>query len=230
MITHRTTLMSLVAGVVLAGGGLVTAAQAASPNAGATTAVSDSTLAAELTFARDEERMARDLYQAFSDTYDDALPFSRITRSEQQHFDAVGTLLDRYGVADPAEGRKAGSYADATVQKLYDGWLADGLVSLDAAHDVGAALEKRDIADLEDALDQSLPPDVTRVFTALLSGSRHHLAAFRAAADGQVLDPQDGRGYGMGSGPGMMTGAGGPGGNRGNRGGFDGDCPMLDAS
>jgi len=234
MNTNRTMLMSLVAGVVLAGGGLFTAAQAASPDAGATATVADSTLAAELRFAREEERMARDLYQALADKYDDALPFSRITVSEQQHFDAVGTLLDRYDVSDPADGKLAGSYADATVQKRYDGWLADGLVSLDAAYDVGAALEKRDIADLEDALDQKLPADVTQVFTALLNGSRHHLAAFQAAADGQVLGLQNGQGRGMGQGYGMGQGNGmgmmnGSGAGRGGA-GLRGDCPMADAS
>jgi hypothetical protein len=260
----RTTLMGLVVGAVLVGGGLVAATQAASalPGTTTTTAVTaaDPALADELAFAREEERMARDLYQALADKYDGALPFSRITLSEQQHFDVVGTLLDRYDVADPAAGKKAGSYADPAIQKLYDGWLADASTSLDAAYDVGVALEQRDIADLKDTLAKDLPADVTRVFTGLLNASEHHLAAFQAAADGQVLGQQDGRGpawgpgngpgngmsngmgngpgYGMdrgngagngrgfGHGPGMMNGAG-PGGNRA---GFNGDCPMLDAS
>jgi hypothetical protein len=249
MITFRTTVMGLVAGVVLAGGGLVAAAQASSPDPGttATATSADTALTAELQFAREEERMARDLYQALADKYDDALPFSRITLSEQRHFDAVGTLLDRYDVSDPADGRSAGSYADATLQKLYDGWLADGKKSLDQAYDVGVALEKRDVADLEDTLDQSLPADVEQVFTALLTGSQHHLAAFQAAADGQVLGQQNGqgqqfgfgqRGQGQGYGMGLMSGSGqgyGPGmmnGRGGGRGaaGFDGDCPMFDAS
>jgi hypothetical protein len=239
MSTYRTKLMALVAGIALVGGGLFAATQAASAESGATTVTSaDADLATELQFAREEERMARDLYQALADKYDDALPFSRITLSEQRHFDAVGTLLDRYDVADPADQKKAGDYADATLQKLYDGWLADGLASLDDAYDVGVALERRDIADLEDALDQNLPADVTQVYTALLSGSQHHLAAFQAAADGQVLGPPNGQGrqygpgMGRGNGMGMMNGEGmmngaGPGGNRA---GFDGDCPMLDAS
>ena len=255
MNTNRITLTGLVAAVVLAGGGLFTAAQAASPGPGtavtATTATTatiattaDATLAAELQFARDEERMARDLYQALSDKYDGALPFSRIIPSEQRHFDAVGTLLDRYGVADPAAGKQAGSYADATVQKLYDGWLAEGLVSLDKAYGVGVALEKRDIADLEKTLGTSLPADVTQVYTALLNGSQHHLTAFQAAADGQVLGQQlgqgrqngmspgngwgTGQGDGNGNGVGMMNGSANGAGRGGS--GFRGDCPLTDAS
>ncbi|HEX7716023.1 MAG TPA: DUF2202 domain-containing protein [Marmoricola sp.] len=246
MNTFRTKLISLAAGVALAGGGVFAVAQTAAATPEATTVTADTALTAELQFAREEERMARDLYQALAVTYDNALPFSRITLSEQQHFDAVGTLLDRYDVSDPADGRKAGSYADATLQQRYDGWLADGQKSLDEAYDVGVALEERDIADLQDALDQSWPADVEQVFTALLRASQHHLAAFEAAADGQVLGTQqgqgrgygpgmmngEGRGYGpdmmngqgRGYGPGMMNGAG-----RGGT-GFDGDCPMFDAS
>ena len=211
----RTTLMGLVAGAVLVGGGFVAATQTASalPGSG-TTATADTTLTTELAFARDEERMARDLYQALADKYDGALPFSRITQSEQQHFDAVGALLDRYSVTDPANGKKAGHYADAKVQELYDGWLADGQKSLDAAYDVGVALEKRDIADLKDTLGQDLPADAQRVFTALLNASEHHLAAFEAAADGQTLGQRDGtgmmngQGFGPGSGQGMGQGQG----------------------
>ncbi|HEX2895566.1 MAG TPA: DUF2202 domain-containing protein [Marmoricola sp.] len=246
MSTKRRTITSLVAGAALVGGGVFASAQAMAgpdPTSVATVTAADPALTTELTFAREEERMARDLYKALADKYDGALPFSRITLSEQQHFDAVGTLLDRYGVADPADGKKAGTYADPKIQDLYDGWLADGQKSLDAAYDVGVALEKRDVADLKDTLAGDLPTDVKQVFTALLNGSQHHLAAFEAAADGQTLGTQ--QGLGRGYGPGMMNGQGnGPGqgrgygmmngwrngGGPGNGAGFNGDCPMLDQS
>ena len=68
--------------------------------------------------------------------------------------------------------------------------------------------------------------DVRQVFTHLLTASRHHLAAFEAAAAGDTLAPGEGwrgmgpgMGYGMGPGTGMMRG--GPDGSRGS-----GDCPM----
>ena len=71
---------------------------------------------AGLIFSREEERLARDLYQAFSDQYDGARPFSKIVASEQRHFDAVGRLLTQYGIDDPAAGATAGSFSDATLQ------------------------------------------------------------------------------------------------------------------
>lgn len=85
---------------------------------------------AGLIFSREEERLARDLYQAFSDQYDGARPFSKIVASEQRHFDAVGRLLTQYGIDDPAAGATAGSFSDATLQGLYDQWYAQGMQSL----------------------------------------------------------------------------------------------------
>ena len=42
------------------------------------------------------------------------------------------------------------------------------------------SVEKADIADLREALSGLTAPDVTRVYTRLLAGSRQHLAAFTA--------------------------------------------------
>lgn len=238
----RTVMTSLVAGALLVGGGAVAAAEAAPWAAGTSSAVvaADTDLTRTLRFAREEERMARDLYRAFAEKYD-AAPFTMIAVSEQRHFDLVGTLLDRYDVADPSAGKKAGSYADPTLQERYDGWLADGQKSLDAAYDVGVALEKRDIADLEDTVASVSQADAKQVFTMLLNASRHHLAAFQAAADGQDLGWRDGDGFGMGYGGGMGYGMGqgmGQGMGRHLRqgggmmgGSFDADdCPMWDTT
>ncbi len=180
-----------------------------------TTATATPELAQALTFTREEERMARDLYAAVADLYDGALPFSMITNSEQRHFDAVGTLLDRYGIDDPAAGSEPGTYADADLQALYDGWWADAQQSLDAAYQVGIELEQRDIADLEGMLDSDLPADVQGVLENLLQGSRNHLAAYQRAASGDLTT-------------GMGTGARAGNGNARGMGGYAGDCPMLD--
>jgi hypothetical protein len=58
----------------------------------------DPALAEQLRFTREEERLARDLYAALAREHDGARPMSRITTSEQRHFDQVGLLLERYGV------------------------------------------------------------------------------------------------------------------------------------
>lgn len=173
---------------------------------------------ADLVFSRDEERMARDLYAAIADLYDGALPFAHITTSEQRHFDAVGVLLDRYGLADPAEGKAPGVYANSDIQAMYDSWLARAKTSLTEAYQVGIELEQRDIADLEDAAANALPADVARVLGNLLDGSRMHLKSFTSAAEGTYAPGT--AGPRAGAGPSGQSGTGnGSGGRAGQQNG-----------
>ena len=62
---------------------------------------------AGLTFMREEEKLARDVYLTLDDAWDLQV-FANIARSEQTHMDAIGTLLTRYGIADPAAGNERG--------------------------------------------------------------------------------------------------------------------------
>ncbi len=203
---------------VLLGAGLAGTALAAGqpPSTDATTAPSASATSgtsrtADLAFSREEERMARDLYTLFGHTYDAAV-FDRIATSEQHHFDAVGALLTTYAIADPAAGQQAGTYADPELQKMYDQWKVQGLTSVQDAYAVGVALEQTDIADLEGILATNPEADVQRVFTHMLTASRHHLEAFTTALNGGDASSCDGTGAGAGpgadKGPGMGTGLG----------------------
>lgn len=257
MNTNLKKTMSWAAAVALVGGGAFAVTAQAQPlsavDSATVAAAADSGLTEDLQFMREEERMARDLYKAFADTYDDAAPFANITRSEDRHYDAVGVLLDRYDVTDPSAGKAAGTYAFPEIQKLYDGWLAEGNASLAAAYGVGVELETADIADLKAAVNEHTEADVDQVFGSLLNASEHHLAAFQAAVDGKVLGTQDGtgrmnrwggsddrpnglgNGAGQGQGQGQMgkgrQGAGmgpGDGTGRGVTGERPADCPLLD--
>ena len=180
-----------------------TAPTAPAPSTVAVATAVDPALAEQLRFTREEERMARDLYAALALEHDGARPMSRITLSEQRHFDQVGMLLERYGVADPSEGLEPGSYAFPELQSLYDGWLAEGLESLDAAYQVGIELEERDIADLQAMIQSTDQADVRTVLERLLVGSQHHLAAYTMASEGTL---PDGTGDGMQYGPGWQSG------------------------
>ncbi|MGB7980578.1 MAG: DUF2202 domain-containing protein [Candidatus Nanopelagicales bacterium] len=211
----RTLGVALVASIGIAGAGAFTATASPagptltdSPTAGATTLSDDAKQG--LAFTREEERMSRDLYQHFSDKYDEARPFSNITGAEARHFASVGVLLDRYDLTDPAAGKAAGTYADPELQKLYDQWKAQGDSSLAAAYEVGVDLERRDIADLTDMANASLPSDVSAVYARLLNGSENHLAAFTAATQGTSPSQCDGQGPardGTGQGNGAGQGA-----------------------
>lgn len=142
-----------------------------------------------LTFSREEEKLARDLYTAFGEKYDSVV-WDRIAASEQRHFDAVGRLLDQFDVADPSEDNKAGVYDNGDVQALYDRWLAQGEKSEADAFKAAIELEERDIADLRAQLDAVDDEAIEQVYQSLLRGSERHLAAFTAAANGETLEGQ----------------------------------------
>ncbi len=160
----------------------------------------------------DEERMTRDLYQALGDKYPGAAQFEHIVTSEQRHYDATLRLVEAYGLDKPAE--TPGTYDNAEVQRLYDGWLAQGQASAEAAYQVGIDLETEDIADLQAAIEESDNTDLDRVYGHLLTGSENHLEAFRAGTDWEPGTGERGtnrpadRGQGQMNGEGRMNGQG----------------------
>lgn len=226
-----------IGGLLLAGGAWTAIAAGPgnpTPNrpAATATATATSTLSAatasDLVFVRDEERLARDLYAAIAAQYGDALPFSTIVNSEQRHFDAVGVLLARYGLADPASGKAAGQYANPAIQTLYDTLLAQSKISLAEAYQVGIAVETRDIEDVKKGASDATQADVDRVFTMLLRGSEKHLSAFTDAANGVTHTETDMRGQASDSAAthrhGVGRGAGTGAGNRSGASQGDGTC------
>lgn len=139
------------------------------------------TEAAAVTYMREEEKLARDVYRKLAGTSSNAT-FTRIATSEQRHMDAVARLIQRYGLTDPAKGMAAGEFADADLQKLYDELVAKGAESPAAAVEVGRSIEQLDIADLQQREAGSAHADVRWVFERLEQGSENHLRAFTAQA------------------------------------------------
>jgi hypothetical protein len=136
-----------------------------------------------LRFVRDEERMALELYTGFTTMYrsdpESTAIFDRIASSEQNHFDAVGRMLDKYGVEDPAEHMGVGEYDNTpAIQELYDMLWAKGQLSWTDALEVGVIVEETDIEDIGAILAEENPADIERVYSHLLRGSWNHLAAF----------------------------------------------------
>ena len=78
-------------------------AKGSNGNGGGGTATLTAEEAGNLTFLFEEEKLARDVYQYFSDTYG-AVIFSNIAASEQTHMDAVEGLLLKYNQEVPTTG------------------------------------------------------------------------------------------------------------------------------
>ncbi len=138
-----------------------------------------------LKWMREEEKLARDVYQALYVKWG-ARIFGNIAASEHRHFDSVGILLERYGLTDSAQP-SAGVFSNPDLQKLYGDLVAKGEVSLLDAVEVGVMIEEKDIKDLKAAMAQADNTDLLRVFGNLLQGSLNHLAAFKSHLE--VLSP-----------------------------------------
>ncbi len=128
-----------------------------------------------LTFTREEEKLARDVYGALSAK--DPL-FSNIGKSEQTHMDAIATLLTRYGLPDPVGTNGPGKFSNATLQALYDALVAEGARSNLSALAVGVEIEELDIFDIELAKKDVTHADVLATYDTLTRGSRNHLRSF----------------------------------------------------
>lgn len=157
---------------------------------------------ADINRMREEERLAKELYEAFGAKWGEET-FNRIARSEARHAEAMGRVLTRYQLPDPSKDSQVGKFADAELQGLWDDWYARGMESRDAAIAVGIELEKADIADLQEAIDRTDKADLDRVYGNLKRGSEHHLAAFEALSRGEtptgIGGPNDNAGQGKGN-------------------------------
>lgn len=132
----------------------------------------------DLLFMREEEKLARDVYLTMYDKWG-LMPFKNIPKSEQVHMDAVLSLIQRYDLEDPAEGKEIGEFENEELQNLYDDLIRKGSVSAVEALKVGALIEEVDIEDLRRILDVDVDnQDIALVYGNLLRGSGHHLKAF----------------------------------------------------
>ncbi len=146
--------------------------------------------AASLTFMREEEKLARDVYNQLAAMWG-IQSFSNIASSEQMHMDEIKVLLDRYELTDPA--LEPGKFTNPDLQALYDQLISQGSISVGDAMKVGAAIEEIDIRDLQTRLAQTDNADIQLVFTNLMNGSYNHLKAFTGnllTQTGETYQPQ----------------------------------------
>lgn len=203
MKTHSLWQMGLVLGMVmllaLSGSDTVAASQGAAPGAPGNTVLTGLPATplteeerAALCFMREEEKLARDVYLTLYATWGTPI-FQNIANAEQTHMDAVLTLLERYGVADPVGANGVGVFIDPALQALYDQLVVQGNSTLGAALQVGAAIEELDILDLAERSAQTAHEDIRLVYAQLTQGSHNHLRAFvqtLARQTGETYTPQ----------------------------------------
>lgn len=122
------------------------------------------TLADMLTYAMQDETIARAEYAAILDSYGSVRPFTNIIRAEESHILALQPLFEAYGIAVPADDSAS---------------LVTTVPSLTEAYQTGVSAEVNNIAMYETFLDQNLPDNVRAVFESLMRASENHLRAFQ---------------------------------------------------
>lgn len=121
-------------------------------------------LADMLTYAIQDEYLARAEYELIMSQYGSIRPFTNIMKAEETHIEALLPLFTEYGVGAPAD-----EGADH----------AASVASLTEAYQAGVNAEINNIAMYETFLDQDLPDDVRTVFESLMHASENHLRAFQ---------------------------------------------------
>ena len=158
----KLVLLTILAAVVL----VPTASAAAAPSgAKAALADRDLTLAEMLTYALQDERIARTEYQVILDTFGQVRPFSNIIKAEESHIRYLLDLFADHKLADPAD--------DTAKPAAPKDWAT-------AINEMGRQAEIDNIAMYDRFLTQTLPTDVRQVFEQLKAASQNHLRAFTA--------------------------------------------------
>jgi hypothetical protein len=155
---------------------------------------------AHLIFMREEEKLARDVYQTLGTLYPDSVIFGKIDDSEQTHMNAVKTMLEKYGVDDPNTNDNVGAYTGEEygwyfTEKYHLLVERASISELEALY-VGAFIEELDMMDINQCpqviveTDNGINDvsecgktytdnaDIVRLYTALLSGSDSHLQGY----------------------------------------------------
>ena len=146
-----------------------------------------------LTFMREEEKLARDVYLTFFERW--GLPiFENIASSEQSHTNAVANMLDYYKLPDPVVDDTVGVFVNQELAELYDFLVnerndidVDGDVDVMDALYVGALIEEVDMEDIQYAIDATEHQNIIDLYNTLMCGSRNHLRAYV----GQIEDRGD---------------------------------------
>ncbi len=143
-----------------------------------------------LTFMREEEKLARDVYTNLYQLWR-AEVFYNISLSEQQHMDTMKKMLDKYKLPDPALPT-VGLFSDSGLQALYNTLLASGSKTLIDGLRVGATIEEVDMVDIQHAIDGTTHTDLKTAYQNLMEGSKSHLRAFvgELSKQGVTYTPQ----------------------------------------
>jgi hypothetical protein len=122
------------------------------------------TLEEMLTYAIQDEYLARAEYEKLIEEFDVDRPFTNIIKAEETHIELLKPLFEAYDIPIPSDTSN------------------DHLVipsELEAVYEIGVQAEIDNIAMYESFLSEDLPDDVRSAFESLMAASESHLNAFQ---------------------------------------------------
>ena len=153
-----------------------------------------------LFFMREEEKLARDVYQTLGTMYPDSAIFGNIDDSEQVHMTAVKSMIEKYGYEDPNTNDNVGAYTGEDFgwyfTEKYNQLVERASASELEALYVGAFIEELDMMDINQCpqvivdTDNGIndvsecgkvytdKADIQRLYSSLLDGSDNHLEGY----------------------------------------------------
>jgi hypothetical protein len=153
-----------------------------------------------LFFMREEEKLARDVYQTLGTMYPDSVIFGNIDDSEQIHMTTVKAMIEKYGYEDPNTNDNVGAYTGEDFgwyfTEKYNQLVERASISELEALYVGAFIEELDMMDINQCPQVILETDdgindvsefgkvytdnadVQRLYSSLLDGSDSHLEGY----------------------------------------------------
>jgi hypothetical protein len=153
-----------------------------------------------LFFMREEEKLARDVYQTLGTMYPDSVIFGNIDDSEQIHMTTVKAMIEKYGYEDPNTNDNVGAYTGEDFgwyfTEKYNQLVERASISELEALYVGAFIEELDMMDInqcpqvivetDDGINDVSEcgkvytdnADVQRLYSSLLDGSDSHLEGY----------------------------------------------------
>lgn len=126
------------------------------------------TLEEMLTYAIQDEYLARSEYEKIIEKFGEIRPFTNIIKSEEYHIELLLPLIDKYEV----EVVEDTSYDHIIIPETLLESLQTGVVA-----------EVNNIGMYENFLEKQLPEDVRDVFEVLKNASENHLKAFENGAE-----------------------------------------------
>lgn len=132
----------------------------------------------DLQYAREVEKMARDVYEVLYANWNEYTFFS-LMEVESWHMQVLKDALDKFGVADPLAGIDSdnGAFTIAVLEQRYCDWTSEGMQSVAAAYRVAARAEEYDIRDLQTCLAATENAELRQIYQQLILSSENHLRA-----------------------------------------------------